>query len=217
MVSRKGNECPECVMCSQGTIERRVKEMGKTVLLMSPGDIGITCGICNRLCCIKCLRKVVDVFASQKKQQDPWYLYVSCYIDHLDNPQNKPDDTLSLPFVGHCCELGIFKRGTKINSSEKTRFDGCLFLPEYKLIISPSFSSEGIVDIHGFGGMPPYFSGVVHCVPSHSACIEYEKKGVKATGGAACFRLLDNSTITTKFEIPYETWERKVSGDARGQ
>ena len=187
-MSQQGRNCKDCIMCSPGSIERKVQMSEKQILILSQSDVGIKCGICNKFCCIQCLRKVINVFPTVKSKRNHWYMYVSAMIKEEDMAEPIRSCYPAGPFVGQCCELRFFKRGAIPIQLEQTRFDGCLFLPEYKLILSPCFSSDGMVDIHGFGGMHPYFTGVVHCVPSQTSCIEYEKGKVVATGSGSSYR-----------------------------
>ena len=202
-------------MCSPGSVEQKVRNSGKAFLLLSQSDVGINCGRCSRFCCLKCLKKIVAVFPNDMKKTNHWYRYVTAFITEQTMVVPVQQCYPSGPFVGHCCELRFFRKSADNVVLEKTRFDGtrfdgCLFLPEYKVIISPCICGDGIVDIHGFGGYNPYFTGVVHCVPSHTSCIEYHKEQVRATGSASSFRVLDNYPVEVPYLLPYETKERKV-------
>ena len=180
-------------MCSPGTVERKVYTAGKAFLLLSQSDVGMKCGNCNIYCCLKCLEKIVGVFPNDMKKNNHWYMYVTAFIDKYKTEGSSDTSYPAGPFVGHCCELRFFDKRVEMLLPVQTRFDGCLFLPEYKLIINPCFSMEGMVDIHGFGGSPSYFPGVIHCVPSHNSCLQYNTMGVTATGTASMFRLLNDT------------------------
>jgi hypothetical protein len=209
-MSRKAGKYKDCVMCSPGSIERKVCNQGKSFLLLSQSPVGINCGICSRFCCLKCLEKIVLAFPNDMKKKNHWYMYVSAFIRERNMTVPLPQCYPSGPFVGHCCELRFFQRGVEKNVPAPTLFDGCLFLPEYKVIISPCFCNDGIVDIHGFGGYNPYFTGVVHCVPSHTSCVAYKRNGVKATGSGSSFRVLENWPNAVKILLPYETSQQQV-------
>ena len=211
MMLRKAENDKVCIMCSPGSVERKVRSTGKKILLLSQSNVGIKCGICNKFCCIKCLEKIIKVFPCDMKRKNHWFMFVTAFIGEQYNAGPMQTGYPYRPFVGHCCELRFFQRCGHNRSLQKTRFDGCLFLPEYKLIISPCFSNDGLVDIHGFGGSPPNFDGVIHCVPSHGACVEYERKGLKATGISSIYQILDNCPFTEQLQLPYETQSRKVT------
>ena len=156
------------------------------------------------------------MFPDNMKKMNHWYKYVMAGIEEYQTESKVTTSYPCGPFVGHCCELLFYKRRVELRSGKlKTKFDGCLFLPEYKLLIGPSLSDSGIVDIHGFSGFHPHFAGVVHCVPSPISCAEYERKGVSATGVSSCYRLLDGYPMTIPFLVPYETSERKVNNEEK--
>jgi hypothetical protein len=191
-------------------VERQVYNARKWTLLLGQSDVGIKCGICNLYCCIKCLEKIIDIYPKDMTSKNHWYMYVKAFIAETKSKASSATRYPAGPFVGHCCELRFFNKRRDRVQQEQTRFDGCLFLPEYKLIINPCFSIQRIIDIHGFGGFPPYFQGVIHCVPSHKSCVEYQKMGVTATGCASRFRLLDDLPQTIQFQVPYESGKRQV-------
>jgi hypothetical protein len=199
-----------CLMCAYTSIERKAVIAGRPILLMTQSATGVNCGICNRFCCSKCLQKVVSVFPNEKKKNNHWYMFVMAFISEEKQQLKSAQCYPAGPFVGHCCELRFLSKRATITPLASTRFDGCLFLPEYKLIINPAFSSDGIVDIHGFGGYAPYFTGVVHCVPSHTSCMEYERKGVVATGSAARFRKVVKCPVNHHIRLPYEWTAQQV-------
>ena len=155
--------------------------------------------------------KVVAVIPKNLKTNNHWYMYVAAFLDEQHATDGIHRRYPAGPYIGHCCELRFFRKKASSSNLAATRFDGCLFLPEYKLIISPCFSSEGMVDIHGFGGSGPYFDGVIHCVPSHTSCVAYGQTGVVATGCASVFRVLDKHPRAQQFRVPYETKVREVS------
>jgi hypothetical protein len=156
------------------------------------------------------MEKIVAVFPNDKKKKNHWYMYVKAFISESTSTGRSSTPYPAGPFVGHCCELRFFDKKCVRFVHEQTLFDGCLFLPEYKLIINPCFSNEGIIDIHGLGGYPPYFQGVIHCVPSHDSCREYHKMGVTAKGCASRFRLLDSLPSSIEFKLPYDAGNRQV-------
>lgn len=207
---RKTGKCKDCVMCSPGSMERKVCSSGKTFLNMTQSDVGVNCGICNRFSCLTCLEKIVAVFPNDMKKRNHWYRYVAAFIAEQKMSVLLPQCYPAGPFVGHCCELRFFRRSADYIVEEKTQFDGCLFLPEYRVIINPCIGDKGIVDIHGFGGYNPHFAGVVHCVPSHTSCIDYHSEGVKATGSASSYQVLKNNPDLVQFLLPYETKKKKV-------
>jgi hypothetical protein len=201
----------DCLMCSPRSMERKVSRSGKTFLLLGQSCSGINCGMCGGFCCLKCLKKILSVFPKDRRATDHWYMYVTEWVTDREDTRDTPVLYPAGPFVGHCCELRVLSKVPFENTTTATRFDGCLFLPEYKLIISPCFSSNGTVDIHGFGAYPPYFTGVIHCVPSQAACADYEAKQVIPTGSAATFNMEDASRFGVhRFKLPYETMEREV-------
>jgi hypothetical protein len=208
----KVGKSADCLMCAPCTVEGNVYNSGKAFLLLSQADVGIRCGICNRFCCIKCLKKVVSVFPNDKHaKRHHWYMYVTAFLSEIRKDVTVPKCYPSGPFVGNCCELRFLKRQAGVMSPvETSRLDGCLFLPEYKLIISPGFSNDGVVDIHGFGGFLPHFNGVVHCVPSHSSCLKYEREGVTPSGVESRFQVWPISPATQYIQLPYETGKEMV-------
>jgi hypothetical protein len=146
----------------------------------------------------------MEVYPDNKTKRNHWYMYVSAFIRENAKNKNDPPCFPNGPFVGHCCELLFCKRRLNESPPTATRYDGCLFLPEYKILLSPCFGRDGMVDIHGFGGMAPYFSGVVHCVPSLASCVEYEKGGIVATGSGSMFQQLEQNPMVREYKIPYE-------------
>ena len=196
---RKEGKIKDCLMCSPSSVE--VSNSGKAILVLSQSDLGINCGICNCFCCQTCLEKIVAVFPNDMKIINHWYMYVTAFLSEEKRALPLHACYPSGPFIGHCCVLGFFQRRPPTSIQELTRFDRCLFLPQYKLIINPCFAPDGMVDIHGFGAFLPYFTGVIHCVLSLKSCVEYESMGSHANRARIKFQIGGKRLYDTQIHV----------------
>jgi hypothetical protein len=129
------------------------------------------------------LRALLAEVGRADRIEDHWCQQIAVYLG--GNPL--PDD-----FVGHCCEWKtsnaekkIANLATRLLSQQPSRYDGCLYLPEYNLLIDSPLG--GAVDNHGLGSMTEEdgftkIGGAWHAVvPTHLA-VQCEASAVLAGG-----------------------------------
>ena len=117
--------------------------------------------VCNRLSCYSCLDKIHKKLTPAHISSDMWCGKVHEIIS------NGPDLEKNISFLGSCCEYQhIPKDLTNLNQLTTPSYDFDLhryfFLPEYSILLEPSFDS---IDAHVIG--PDHFlemEGVYHAV-----------------------------------------------------
>ena len=129
---------------------------------------GLTCSKCNSFACQRCLKSIV--MHKHAKPLDRWMLEVKDFL----RSNNHPED-----FMGHCCEWSHLKQPVPTTASAPLRYDGCLHLFEFALLIDSPFTC---VDIHGFGANPPWFKGAWHGAIGEICAARLLRDDVRALG-----------------------------------
>ena len=126
---------------------------------------GISCSVCGKFSCRKCLKLIVSK-AINEDLWDDWCAEVMLCLNN-SGPMNH--------FIGHCCELRFHSTPVS-KTSYSQRFDGYLVLPEYQLMINPNFSG---VDVHALGrDADNQLLDVWHAVVDEQTAIECEELNI---------------------------------------
>ena len=177
-----------CIFCSSKSIEQSSKLSGPKKY--PHANQGLTCGKCFRFSCLPCLKLLIHIIP--KELHDDWALKVLRFIQSGEEQG----------FVGSCCQfIDKNKKSTDIvrqgDELAGTSFAGCLFFPEFKLLIDSPFDC---VDIHGVGEFAGHYGGAWHCVISPDAPLVPNKLIPRNI-------MLDNVQVTTlNISIP---WSKK--------
>jgi hypothetical protein len=199
----------KCIMCSSSTIEKKNKGKQEQFKVILQGKTGLECSVCSKKTCCTCLKKMYKEIKQSVAATDTWCCNVESFL-HSDMKEETDQDFAG--FIGHCCELRIWRKAYKKPSCTKEmKLDGSLHLPEFNLLINSPLGNGGPVDIHGMGqdtNLPP----VVHCVLSPSLCTEIFQKKIIPTGKAASFFLLGvTHNFKIDIELPYTAKRKHVS------
>ena len=158
-----------CVFCCSVSHEKARVEEGKQLAVRRKGVRGgLTCSKCNSFACQRCLKSIV--MHKHAKPLDRWMLEVKDFL----RSNNHPED-----FMGHCCEWSHLKQPVPTTASAPLRYDGCLHLFEFALLIDSPFTC---VDIHGFGANPPWFKGAWHGAIGEICAARLLRDDVRALG-----------------------------------
>jgi hypothetical protein len=172
-----------CNFCSYRSIATRLRNAADADSVLSnpmPSPTGLHCSYpdCSGYACSNCLPKIVRCFSKETQASDQWCVDVNRFIETgFANPQ----------FIGNCCEWKA-ERARLLEESRlsrtPTKFDGFLYLPEFKLLIDSPF---GCIDVHGLGrsagkglrGKHDELPAAWHCVISHEAAARYHSEGLR--------------------------------------
>ena len=146
-----------CVFCGRKSIQTSSQSCHTTC--------GISCSVCGKFSCRKCLKLIVSK-AINEDLWDDWCAEVMLCLNN-SGPMNH--------FIGHCCELRFHSTPVS-KTSYSQRFDGYLVLPEYQLMINPNFSG---VDVHALGrDADNQLLDVWHAVVDEQTAIECEELNI---------------------------------------
>lgn len=194
----------KCLLCSDQTFEKKLVKQKKKLVSgrdQSSRD-GLTCSKCKRFACKECVAAFVEK-AGVHGNHDPWCIIAKKYVLCGEEPEN---------FVGHCCELKFAREKGGEQKKKKigvacTRYDGCLHLPDFGVLIGSDFVCT---DVHGLvecaeaktnsaqsnanyeeshdpssgANYYSHFGPVAHCVIGQRASERYHSKNVVASGDA---------------------------------
>lgn len=200
-----------CIFCSFNSIETQRKLEKRVFIDLTMNSMGLYCSVCGSFSCKTCLDKVIANIPNKLQLHDSWCSYVSAYLMSSTSP---PPD-----FVGSCCELKLQAKASALSSNqraselqESTRYDGCLYLPEFSLLIDSPIGNGGPVDIHGFAKENQLRDGVMHCVLSHETSRIMHSRNIVANGAGANWRFHHElPLLEITIRLPYEQSPMTVS------
>ena len=178
-----------CIFCHESSIERRVLLSKKKHLFFEGSRTGLTCSSCSRFSCSDCLADILRRIPKSWHKKNLWCQTVGQF---LINGKHQA-------FLGSCCELQEIKDTSfKMLGKSTLSYDGCLFFPEYRLLIDSPIGNGGPIDIHGLAKHKTSFLGVVHCVLSKATCTLASNSNIQANGKGA---QLKNYTTTELLRV----------------
>ena len=164
-----------CTFCSETTIQKRNIIRNKVWASRGQSLCGLVCNRCRRFSCSWCLRKIVSAIPSTQRAMDTWCIEVESFLSSRE---------LRGEILGHCCEFRDYSNeqtqpvdtsmllaAPPAGSSSADKgtlhlLDGCLFFPEYRLLVDSPLGDGGPIDIHGLSAIGRNFPGVYHGVIS---------------------------------------------------
>ena len=159
------------MLCDIDTLSKAKTRRSKRAAHLIPDRHGIQCSMCKKFSCNACLKAITEEAAS-RGLTDEWCALVGRHLS---------GEKVPLPFVGHCCEWQPEPQPVK--SFFERRYDGYLYIPEYALLINPSFNG---VDIHALGrDREHHLDAVWHAVVDDQVAIQCHALNIKAQGSSA--------------------------------
>ena len=167
-----------CLLCSTKTIKSSsfLTKRAASFINYIPSKLGLTCTKCQSFACKYCIVLIHQSIEPKLRANDQWCQDVRSFLS------KKP---MRVDFVGHCCEFAVLPRCTQDVQSLilPCRYDGCLFFPEYGVLVDTCFES---VDVFAFGpDIGCNLKGLWHSVVDYKTARMLEKACVKPDGSKA--------------------------------